>query len=271
MGKGACMTYVKRNIGVFFACVLVVGCMAIAPLVKVDTAYADEGLQAGAVSLQAQKSNAPTTKLKKKDLHSFSTVIYFTWNTVSASKWSSTSKKKTGYQVQYATNSSFSNAKSLTEYRRTYTQLTSRDKVPGQTYYFRVRLFNEVSGHKYFGPWSDTYKHTINKNTPSQKLSLKLQAGKKSIKASYSTAKHWLTSGGGADAKTSGYEIWWTNSSWNNKHVKYVHSRNTTDVTLKSLTAGKKYMVAVRLYNTVQGVTYYGPWSDTKACTPKKG
>ena len=265
------MANVKRTWGIFLALSLVVGCLAIASLMKVDSAYADSGLRSGAPVLETQKSNAPTQKLYKKDLHYFSNIIYFTFNAASSSKWYSTSNKKTGYELQYAKNSSFVNPKKIIEYRRTYTSFTGKNKEAGQTYYFRVRVFNKIDGKTYSGPWSNTYKITIPKYTPTQKLSLTLKAGKKSITASYSTAKTWITNGGGSDAKVSGYEIWWTNSSWSNKHVKFVKDRHTTEVTLKSLTGGSKYMVAVRLYNTVNGVTYYGPWSNTKACTPKKG
>lgn len=266
------MVHVKKSIGVLVACLLMLGCLVIAPLMRPDTASADTGLQADTTSLQTQASKAPKKKLTKKKLYASSTTIYYTWN--QGSPWYSQSNKKTGYQVQWSTNKNFSNGKTLSTYYKTYTGFRVPNAKPGKTYYFRVRMFNKIGGKQYNGPWSNTSSITISKYTPSQKLSLKLSAGEKSITAKYTKANEWITNGGGSDAKVSGYEIWWTKRSdtnWDYKHVKYVKNRDTTEVKLKSLTAGSQYMVAVRLYNTVRGATYYGPWSAVKTATPTSG
>ncbi len=60
----------------------------------------------------------------------------------------------TGYQVQYATNDSFSGAKTLTISKNS-TLSTSVSNLPkGNTYYVRVRTYKKVYSTTYYSSWS---------------------------------------------------------------------------------------------------------------------
>ena len=284
------MAGVRKSIGLFVVGLLMLGCLAIAPLLKTDVAVADTGLTAATPSLQTQKSYKPNEKLKKEKLYVSGTSIYFVWNKAAASDWR---YGQTGYCVQVSTKSSMAGAKKNITYNWNYNGFVKNNTKANTRYYFRVCLFNKVNGKYYFGPWSKKYSIMRKDNsnsgsnggssgskaspyTPTQKLKVSASAGNKKMKVSYSQASNWITNGGGSNAKTSGYEIWWTNSTtndntidWSNKFVKFVKDQYTTTVNLKSLTNGTRYFVSVRLYNTVNGVTYTGPWSDVATCIPK--
>jgi len=60
----------------------------------------------------------------------------------------------TGYQIQYATNKSFSSAKTktITSYKTLSATLTGL--IANQTYYVRVRTYKTVNGVKYYSGWS---------------------------------------------------------------------------------------------------------------------
>ena len=68
--------------------------------------------------------------------------------------WKKQTTQTTGYQIQYAKNSSFSNAKKKTVSKnktttKTLTKLTSKKK-----YYVRIRTYKTVNGKKYYSSWS---------------------------------------------------------------------------------------------------------------------
>ena len=77
-------------------------------------------------------------------------------------KWSKKSTQVTGYQIQYATSSSFKSAKtvSVTSYK-TVSKLVK--SLKGKTrYYVRVRTYKTVGKTKYYSSWS-TYKKVTTK------------------------------------------------------------------------------------------------------------
>lgn len=69
-------------------------------------------------------------------------------------RWKKQSTQTTGYQLQYATNSKFKSAKTITfvsnkTTSRKVTKLSAKKK-----YYVRVRTYKTVSGKKYYSKWS---------------------------------------------------------------------------------------------------------------------
>jgi hypothetical protein len=68
----------------------------------------------------------------------------------------------TGYQVQYSTSKTFTNAnsKTITSYKTT--KVTLSDLRAGKTYYVRVRTYKTVNGVRYYSGWSD-YKYVKTK------------------------------------------------------------------------------------------------------------
>ena len=69
-----------------------------------------------------------------------------------------------GYQIQVATNSTFTKGK-VTKTRKGYANTSKifRDLKAGKTYYVRVRTFKKVDGVTYFSKWSDSKKVTTKK------------------------------------------------------------------------------------------------------------
>lgn len=90
----------------------------------------------------------------------------------SLSSAKSTSKKKlttkwkknkavTGYQIQYATNKSFTNAKVKTIKGASKTSYKISKLTSKKTYYARVRTYKTVSGKNYYGSWSSAKKAKV--------------------------------------------------------------------------------------------------------------
>ena len=69
----------------------------------------------------------------------------------------------TGYEIQYATNSKFTNAKKVT-ITNNKTDKTTVSKLSGKKkYYVRVRSYTTVKGTKYYGAWSSVKNVTTKK------------------------------------------------------------------------------------------------------------
>ena len=69
----------------------------------------------------------------------------------------------TGYEIQYATNSKFTNAKKVT-LKNNKTDKTTISKLSGKKkYYVRVRSYTTVNGTKYYGAWSVSKSVTTKK------------------------------------------------------------------------------------------------------------
>ena len=111
-----------------------------------------------------------TVKMKGK--YSGTKTLYITINpaptkisSVTAGKKSlkvNITKKTTqtsGYQIQYATNSSFKSAKTITIKKNTTTYYTIKD-LATKNYYIRVRTFKTLDGKNYYSSWSSSKKQT---------------------------------------------------------------------------------------------------------------
>ena len=64
------------------------------------------------------------------------------------------SSQVSGYQVQYATNTKFKNAKHKTIGSYKTTKYTFKNLTAKKTYYVRVRTYKTVNGKHYYSPWS---------------------------------------------------------------------------------------------------------------------
>ena len=62
--------------------------------------------------------------------------------------------KATGYQIQYATNSKFTSAKTVAVTDAATLAKTISSLTVGSTYYVRVRAYKTVSSVKYYSAWS---------------------------------------------------------------------------------------------------------------------
>lgn len=114
--------------------------------------------------------------VKFKNLYSGSAKGYFeivpqstTLTSVSASsrgftaRWSKRTTQTTGYQLQYATNSKFKSAKTVTFVNNKTTSKKVTKLTAKKKYYIRVRTYKTVSGKKYYSAWSNTKTVTTKK------------------------------------------------------------------------------------------------------------
>lgn len=69
----------------------------------------------------------------------------------------------TGYQIQYATNSSFKNAKSGYVNSNKYSGAYLKNLQKGRTYYVRIRTYKTVNGVYYYSNWSSAKKIYLKK------------------------------------------------------------------------------------------------------------
>lgn len=107
-------------------------------------------------------------------------------------------------------------------------------------------------------------------NASSIKITIKVSPVKQKIKALKGKAGKKIVVSWNKDKNATGYQIQYCTSKNFKKGVKTVKisKRNTTSTTLKKLTAGKKYYVRVRSYQTVKfggkKQTVYGAFSGVK-------
>lgn len=72
-------------------------------------------------------------------------------------------------------------------------------------------------------------------------------------------------------AQTTGYQVQYSvNKNFKSPVTKTVISYKTRTLTVKKLSAGKRYYVRIRTYRTAGGQKYYSAWSAAKMVTTKK-
>ncbi len=79
-------------------------------------------------------------------------------------KWKKQATQTTGYQVQYAENSSFSSASTKTVSKNSTTSLKINGKAV-KKYYVRVRTYKKVGNTKYYSSWSKSSSVTTKSKT----------------------------------------------------------------------------------------------------------
>ncbi len=164
-------------------------------------------------------------------------------------KWSVVSGV-TGYQVQTATNSSFT--KNVQTATVSGASKTTSSRTNGTKYYVRVRAYKTVSGTKYYSAWSST-KSIYCLSAPSISSLKNVKTKKLKVKWSKNT-------------RATGYQIQYsTSSSFSSYKTVKVKSYKTVSKTISKLTRKKKYYVRVRAYKTVSGTNYYSAWSGKKS------
>ena len=77
-------------------------------------------------------------------------------------KWEKQTVQTSGYQIQYATWSDFSDAKTVTIRKNGIESRKIRKLKAGQGYYVRIRTFRTVAGKKYVSAWSAAATVTAN-------------------------------------------------------------------------------------------------------------
>ncbi|MCD7893246.1 MAG: L,D-transpeptidase family protein [Erysipelotrichaceae bacterium] len=107
-------------------------------------------------------------------------------------KWTKKTTQVTGYQIQYSTSSSFSNATTKTITKNSTTSKKISSLKGNKKYYVRIRTYKTVSGTKYYSGWSSSKSVTTN---PSFDVS-SLQVADETDKIIVVTASSTSTSSG---------------------------------------------------------------------------
>ncbi len=68
--------------------------------------------------------------------------------------WKKVTKQTSGYQIQYATNTKFKDAKTITISKNTTTKYTIKDLKFSSKCYFRIRTYKKVDKKKFYSDWS---------------------------------------------------------------------------------------------------------------------
>lgn len=77
--------------------------------------------------------------------------------------WKKQTAQTSGYQIQYSTNSKFSNAKTVTVSKNGATSKSVTKLSAKKKYYVRVRTYKTVNGTKYYSSWSSSKAVTTKK------------------------------------------------------------------------------------------------------------
>jgi hypothetical protein len=68
--------------------------------------------------------------------------------------WTKLTTQTTGYQIQYATNSKFTSAKTVKVSKNTTVKTSISKLTAKKTYYVRIRTYKTVNGKTYYSTWS---------------------------------------------------------------------------------------------------------------------
>ena len=163
----------------------------------------------------------------------------------------------TGYQVQYATKSDFSNAATVYGGPTNTLSTTITGRAAGTLYYVRVRTYiTFADGSRVWGDWSAAKNVT----TPAK-------PGTTSIK-SISTVANGFTINWTKVSDTTGYQLQYaTKSDFSNAATVYGGPTNTLSTTITGRAAGTKYYVRVRTYKNINGNYVWGNWTSAMSVT----
>ncbi|MDO5548574.1 MAG: fibronectin type III domain-containing protein [Eubacteriales bacterium] len=78
-------------------------------------------------------------------------------------KWAKQAPQTTGYQIQYAANSKFTGAKTVTVSKNKTVSAKVSKLAAKKKYYVRVRTYKTVNGKKYYSAWSKSMLVTTKK------------------------------------------------------------------------------------------------------------
>lgn len=178
-------------------------------------------------------------------------------------KWAKKAAGTTAYQIQYATKSDFSNAKTITikDTSKTSKEITGLKNL--KKYYVRIRTYTTVTVDgettKLYSSWSTKKSVTTSQN--SNKLKSVSYVSKGKIKVSWAKKSN-------ADGYIVQYS---TKKSFSKGYTSTVLvGKSSTSKTISALSA-KKYYVRVANYIVVNGKKIVSDWSSTKTVTVKQG
>ncbi|MDE5973556.1 MAG: fibronectin type III domain-containing protein, partial [Eubacterium sp.] len=76
-------------------------------------------------------------------------------------KWNKQASQTTGYQIQYATKSDFSNAATITIANPNTTSYTIKGRAANTRYYVRVRTYKKIGTGTFYSSWNSGTKSVV--------------------------------------------------------------------------------------------------------------
>ena len=181
------------------------------------------------------------------------------------SKCNSTTSKTTIYKIstiKLSATSSTYNGKVKTP---AVTVKDSKNNVIPSSYY----TLSYSSGRRDVGTYKVTVKFKT-KYSGSESLSFTVIPVKTTVSKVVSGKKSLTVSVAKKSSQVTGYEVQYsTNKNFSGAKTTIIKSYNTTNTTIKSLSAKKTYYIRVRTYKTVSGKKYYSVWSTYKSAKTK--
>lgn len=172
-----------------------------------------------------------------------SSSITLSWNKMSGA---------TGYAV-YQYSPSKKTYKKIKDLKGT--SYTVKSKSSATTYYYAVRAYVETEHGKTYGNYSEVLKVTTRPKTPS----VTVTAGNNQVTVSWDQV-----------TRASGYNVYMsTSKNGTYSKVGSISGKNSTKLTVKKLTDGKKYYFKVKAYKKVSGKKVYSSYSGAKSCKVK--
>ncbi len=165
----------------------------------------------------------------------------------------------TGYHLQCATKSDFSNAATIYAGPRDTTSKTVTGRAFATKYYVRVRTYKNIKNSYVWGKWSEA--EAVMTSTKPSATSFTSAAG---VKNGFSLKWNKVP-------ETTGYQIQYaTKSDFSNCATIYAGPTNTTSKTITGRAARTKYYVRIRTYRTLSANNrIWGNWSSSKSIATK--
>ncbi len=131
----------------------------------VKATYSSTGLTKGSHCSVCKTVLTKQTVIPKRSVKKIANSSFRIKNTTSGkikAKWTPV-KNVTGYQIQYAKNSKFKNAKKVNVASAKASAKIISKLTKGKTYYVRIRAYKKYKGSRYYSKWTSTKKVTIKK------------------------------------------------------------------------------------------------------------
>ncbi len=170
-----------------------------------------------------------------------------------------TDEAVSGYEVGYSSRKDFVGGLTASvEDNSVDTIAFQSGLVVGRTYYIRVRAYKLIDGKKVYGEWSEITTKTLVSDSPVITGINALSSNKLSASFEY-------------DGEADGYQVNYCSKPTFVGGLSVNTTENTASFT-RGLVAGRTYYVRVRSYKEINGVTYYGQWSEvvTHTLLPQK-
>lgn len=166
----------------------------------------------------------------------------------------------TGYEIRYATQADFGNAKTDTFDGNTETTFTITGRAYDTNYYVQARAYKTVDGVKYCSNWSASVQASTASKYPDAVSITQVTPNGNGFDVTVSKASN-----------TTGYEIRYaTWSDFGNAKTDTFEGNSETTFTITGRAYDTKYYVQTRTYKIAYGEYYYSNWSASKEVTTEK-